>query len=119
MQVYDVETCFDALWLHEVINCLFQAGITNDKLPLLFLENTNAQVAIKTSSGISERVNIRNIIMQGSFWGSLCCVILMDKLGKQVYQNPELTYLYKGIVPVPTLQMVDDILSIQNCSPQS
>ena len=38
-QVYDVEKCFDTLWLHEVINCLYNAGLTNDKLPLLFLEN--------------------------------------------------------------------------------
>ena len=48
-QVYDVEKCFDTLWLHEVINCLFEAGLQNDKLPLLFLENNTAQVAVKTS----------------------------------------------------------------------
>ena len=43
-QVYDIEKCFDALWLHEVINCLYEAGLQNDKLPLLFMENNNAQV---------------------------------------------------------------------------
>ena len=37
--VYDLEKCFDSLWLHEVINCLYEAGLQNDKLPLLFLEN--------------------------------------------------------------------------------
>ena len=119
LQVYDVETCFDSLWLHEVINCLYEAGLRNDKLPLLFLENANAQVAVKISNGISNRKNIQNIIMQGSIWGSLCCVILMDKLGKLIYSKPELMYLYKGIVEVPTLQMVDDILGIVKCSPQS
>ena len=36
-QVYDVEKCFDTLWLHEVIKCLFEAGLQNDKLPLLYL----------------------------------------------------------------------------------
>ena len=46
-QVFDVEKCFDALWLHEVINCLYEAGLRNDKLPLLFLENNNAKVAVK------------------------------------------------------------------------
>ena len=119
IQVFDVETCFDALWLHEVITCLYNAGLQNDKLPLLFKENLNAQVAVKTPGGLSKRVNIRQIIMQGSVWGSLCCVVLMDKLGKLVYSKPELQYLYKGIVEVPTLQMVDDILSIQKCSPQA
>ena len=38
MQVYDIEKC-DTLWLHEVINSLYEAGVKNDKLPLLILEN--------------------------------------------------------------------------------
>ena len=80
-QVYDVETCFDALWLHEVVNCLYDAGLKNDKLTLLFLENNNANVAVKSNGGLSRRVNIKDIIMQGSVWGSLCCIVLMDKLG--------------------------------------
>ena len=62
-QVYDVEKCFDALWLHEVINCLYESGLQNDKLPLLFLENNNAQIAVKTNGNISSGLNIRNIIM--------------------------------------------------------
>ena len=119
VQIYDVEQYFDSLWLQEVITSLYQAGLKNDKLPLLFLENRNAQVAVKTAGGISKRVNIANIIMQGSVWGSLCCVVLMDKLGKLLYNKPELLYYYKGVVACPPLQMVDDILAVQKCSPQS
>ena len=26
-QVFDVEKCFDSLWLHEVITCLYEAGL--------------------------------------------------------------------------------------------
>ena len=92
-QVFDIEKCFDSLWLHEVINCLYEAGFRNDKLPLLFLENNNAKVAIKSKEGLSSRVSIQHIIMQGSVWGSLCCVVLMDKLGKLAYNNPDLLYL--------------------------
>ena len=57
--------------------------------------------------------------MQGSVWGSLCCVVLMDKLGKLAYSNPHLLYYYKGVVGTPPLQMVDDILAIQKCSSKS
>ena len=95
-QVYDIEKCFDALWLHEVVNCLYEAGFNNDKLQLLFLENNNAQVAVKSNEGLSHRVNIKDIIMQGSVWDSLCCVVLMVKLGKMAYNNPELLYYHKG-----------------------
>ena len=101
VQVYDVEKCFDSLWLHEVVNCLFEAGLQNDKLPLLFMENSIAQVAVKSSGGISKRINIRNIIMQGSKFGSLFCVALMDKLGQLVYSKPDLLFYYKGVVPTP------------------
>ena len=35
LQLYDVEKCFDALWVEECINDLYDAGLNNDKLPLL------------------------------------------------------------------------------------
>ena len=73
VQVFDIEKCFDALWTQECINDLFDAGMTNDKLPLLFLESRNAQCAVKINDERSEHVNIKNIIMQGTVWGSLFC----------------------------------------------
>ena len=116
IQIFDVEKCFDALWLEECINDVYESGLKNDKLSLLFLENQNAKISIKTPGGKSKRFSIKNIIMQGTVWGSLLCTASMDKLGKMVYQNPALTYKYKGVVETPTLGMVDDILSIQKCS---
>ena len=116
IQVYDVETCFDSLWLQDCINDIFEAGLQNDKLPLLYLENLNARVAVKTTKGKSKRINIENIIMQGSVWGGLMCTTSMDKLGKVVYENEELIYRYKGEVAVPSLCMVDDVLAVQKCS---
>ena len=116
IQVYDVEKCFDSLWLQECINDLYEAGLDNDKLPILFYENQNAKVAIKTQQGITSRVNINNIVMQGSVWGSLFCTTTMEKLGKLCYENKELLYKYKNVVDVPPLGMVDDILSIQKCT---
>ena len=46
IQVYDVEKCFDSLWLHEVILCLYEAGMKNDKLPLLFLSHKSEHFLI-------------------------------------------------------------------------
>jgi hypothetical protein len=31
-QVYDIEKCFDAFWLHEVVNSLYEAGLNNDAI---------------------------------------------------------------------------------------
>ena len=119
MQVYDVEKCFDALWLKECINDLYDNGLQNDKLPLLFLANRSANIAVKTPTGISRRENIQHVVMQGTVWGSLFCTSTMDKLGKLFYQNQELIYKYKGVVDTPSLGMVDDIMSVQKCSDKS
>ena len=58
---YDISKCFDALWLEETINDLQETGLANDKLTLLYLENENAKIAVKTSEGMSIRVDIERI----------------------------------------------------------
>ena len=116
VQLFDVEKCFDSLWVEECINDAFEAGLDNDKLPLLFLENQNANCAVKINNKISKRKSISNIIMQGTVFGSLLCTTTMDQLGKLCYQNENLLYKYKGKVAVPTLGMVDDLLSVTKCT---
>ena len=98
---------------------MYETGFDNDKLPLLFKENQHAKIAIKTPTGTSKRVSINNIIMQGTVWGSLFCTVSMDKLGQHVYSNEELLYKYKGEIEIPSLGMVDDIMTIQKCSEDS
>ena len=112
---YDAEKCFDTLWTYECINDLYEAGLQNDRLTLLFKMNASAQVAIKTPHGMTERVSILNIIMQGTTWGSLFCTTTMDKLPQKIYKDPSLLYMYKGQVSVPPLEMVDDILTVEKC----
>ena len=113
MQIFDVYKCFDKLWAKECLNDLYECGFTNDKLPLLYKENVDAQVAIKTASGITRRTSVSDVVMQGTVWGSLMCTSTMDKLGKLAYAMPESLYKYKG-VPVPPLGMVDDIIHVSN-----
>ena len=116
VQVYDVEKCFDALWVQECINDIADTGLVNDKLLLLYLENQNAMISVKSSTGSSKRVAVKNLVMQGTVWGSIFCTATMDKLGKHVYENKDLIYKYKEAVDIPSLGMVDDILTIQKCS---
>ena len=113
VQIYDAEKCFDKLWASECYNDIFNNGFKNDKLALLYNINKSAQVAIKTSTGNTRRINIKNTIMQGSVWGSLLCTSSMDMLGKSLYSEPETLYQYKG-VPIPPLGMVDDIICVTN-----
>ena len=117
-QIFDVETCFDKLNLEECISDLYDIGLNNDKLALLYLENKNCKVAVKTTSGLTRRININNIVLQGTLWSGLLCSAQMDKLSQNAYKNHS-TYLYKGKTEVPPLEMVDDILFPTSCNNDS
>ena len=69
IQVLDYRQCFDSLWLEEVMNDLFEAGIDDDNFALIFEANKNVNVAIKTPNGLTERENIKNIVLQGDVFG--------------------------------------------------
>ena len=116
-QVIDAETCFDKLWLQSCINSLFEAGLDNDLLNLLYLENKEADIAIKINNKLTKRIKIKDIIMQGTVWSSLKCTTTMDKLNKIMMKNPRLQYFYKQDpnIPIGVMGMVDDILSISKC----
>ena len=84
---YDIAKCLDALWLDETVNDLHDTGLQNDKLSLFYLENRKCKVAIKTPNGITERINMEDIVMQGTVWGSLKCTAQPDNLVKKAYEN--------------------------------
>ena len=69
IQIFDIAKCFDKLWAKECLNDLYENGFVNDKLPLLYHENVDAKIAVKTASGITRRVGISDIVMQGTVWG--------------------------------------------------
>ena len=50
VQVFDVMKCFDALWMEECVNDVYKAGFNNDKLPLIFLANQRANIAVKMNN---------------------------------------------------------------------
>ena len=56
--IYDCEQCFDSLWQEEVTNDLYEAGVTDDKLSLLYKITQNNKVAVKTSQGLSQRKQV-------------------------------------------------------------
>ena len=115
IDVYDVHKCFDTMWLAESINDLYDNGIQNDKLSLIYLSNKCAKFAIKTSSGKTNQISIEQKVMQGRVWGGLMCTTTMDKLCKLVYDNSSLLYKYRGHVLVPPLEMVDDVVTASKC----
>ena len=117
IQIMDIKTCFDKLWLEASINSLYENGLKSDKLNLLYIENKNANVAVKVNNKVSKRFPVKNVVMQGSVWGGLKCTSQMDTLNKAMKSKDSLMYKYKGdpSITIGVLGMVDDTLGVSEC----
>ena len=91
----------------------------DDKLALVYQVNSENFVSVNTSVGQTERVNMKNIVMQGGKWGPLQCSNSMDKIGKKCVELGENLYTYKGLVKIMPLAMVDDLLTMAKCGIKS
>ena len=119
LHMYDLTKCFDGLWLEECCNNLYEAGIVDDKLALIYEGNCINQVAVKTAAGLSVRKKVERIVTQGGVTGPVCCAVQTDKMGKDAMESNAHLYMYKGKVGIPTLAMVDDIAKISECGTPS
>ena len=72
VQVTDVKTCFDKMWLQSCTNSLYNSGLRNDMLSLMYLENRNVQFAVKVDGKLTRRTDAKDVEMQGSVWSSAC-----------------------------------------------
>ena len=95
-----------------MINDIYEAGVKNDKLALLYEINTINKLAVKTQNGLTERKTIKNIISQGDPWGSMQCSLQIDGIGRDSLDADLEPFKYKNKVEIPVLGMVDDILTI-------
>ena len=64
-------------------------------------------------------MEIPNIVLQGTVFGNLECTATMDKVGKFAYESKKPIYKYKGVVDIPPLGMVHDLLVISKCGNDS
>ena len=95
---------------------MYETGIQDDKLALIYEGNSKNKVAIQTpGTGLTNRMPIERIVMQGGVLGAPMCAVSIDRIGKESLKNQEHVYLYKGEVEIPLLGMIDDGLMITEC----
>ena len=80
--IYDYKQCFDSLWQEEILNDLYDAGIQNNKLSLLYKINQTNKIAVKTHHGISQRKTFNMITCQGEPMGLISCSVQVDTIGR-------------------------------------
>ena len=119
IQIMDYKQCFDSMWLEETLNDLYEAGVTDDSLALLYEANKGVNMAIKTPAGLTVRQRIEKIILQGDVFVPIECSVSVDTFGKECLADDKHLYLYKDKVKVPILAMVDDTLAVSECGYKS
>jgi hypothetical protein len=122
IQIYDIEKAFDGLWLEDCLNDVYDSipqGKRDDKLSLLYEANRMNMVAVKTAVGMTDRVDIPNIVQQGGTWGPGLCSNSVDTLGKKCCDQDQHVYLYKNTSKVLIFAMCDDLNGVAKCGLES
>ena len=115
IEILDFKQCFDSMWLDETINDLYDTGLKNDNLNMIYKLNEKNKVAVVTPHGVTERVDIEKIVMQGENFAPLECSVQIDTFGKECIIEGKYLFYYRDSIPVPPLSMVDDLICISKC----
>ena len=103
----DLVKCFDRLWLKDCLVDLHSCGLREKEVLLLYKMNEKASFKVSTPAGITEEVQVREIVKQGTVYGpKLCCAStgkINDRLSAEEVLYPT--------VSLQALAYVDDINS--------
>ena len=122
IMIYDIVQAFDSLWLQDSMNDIYDLlpqGLRDSKLALVYETNKSNLVAINTPMGLTERIDIPEIVQQGGSWGPMECSVSIDKIGRDCTRDNKHNYFYKEKVPIMPLAMIDDLLAISVCGIES
>ena len=111
LQFYDYSQMFDSINLQSAISDIYDTGVDDDQLVLLYNANKEINMAVKTANGLSDRQIVSDIVLQGDTFGSILASVQVDKIGQDCMAAGHY-YLYKNILPVGFLGLVDDIVGI-------
>ena len=111
LQIYDYAQMFDSVDLEQALSDLYDVGVKDNTLSLLHKANKEVHMAVKTPSGLTDRQVIKNCVLQGDTFGSILSSVQVDNIGKECIAEGH-TYLYKDLLPVGFLGLVDDIIGV-------
>ena len=104
----DIEKCFDSLWSDDCINSLWDNGVKDDTLSLIYNLNVKANITIKTPFEGTQVLPLENHVKQGTVLGPVLNNCSLDRACKG-----SLGY-YIGSVEIKSMEFVDDIADPNN-----
>ena len=89
------------------INDVFDAGIQDNHLSLMYANDSLSKVAIKTPVGLTQREDILKTVNQGEVLSPLKATVSVDSIARDQQENlDEHLYRYQGEVVIPPLGQV-------------
>ena len=102
---------FDSINLKQAISGVYEAGLKDDNLSLVYEAKREIFMAVNTPYGLSERQTLKNIVLQCDTWGSLLASVQVDMIGQKCSESGY-GYKYKDLLPVGMLGLVDDTIGV-------
>ena len=104
----DAVKCFDKLWLKDSLVELYKAGCDIQDIMMIFKMNDGTVIEVETPFGMSEKLNVGEIVKQGTVLGPTLCCVSTDQINK-VGENQERSL---GRELIGILVFVDDSLEL-------
>ena len=117
IQIYDFTQMFDSVSLKEAICDMYEVGVKNENLNLLYEANKKIYMAVKTHYGLSDRTMIESSILQGDTWAPSFASVQTDSIIKDDMDS-NIGYKYKGVLQMAPLGMTDDLLGFTLSGPE-
>ena len=104
LAVLDYRQCFDTVSVDVASNDLYNTGVINEQLNLIYECDSLSKIAVKTPVGLTKRVDVEKIVAQGEVMSPLKCTVMVDSISDAHVQNlADNLYRYKDRVAIPPL----------------
>ena len=111
LQIYDYQQMFDSMNLKLAISDIYNTGLKDENLTLIYEANKEIFMAVNTQNGLTHRQLIENSVLQGDTWGSLLASVQVDTIAQECAEAGY-NYRYKDKLEVGILGLVDDTIGI-------
>ena len=87
IQICDFQQMFDGMDLKEAISNLFDSGVKDDHLPLIYEANKNIKIQVKTPNGLTVEQTLKENVLQGDTLSSIIASNQVDTIGKELLKE--------------------------------
>ena len=102
---YDYTQCFDSLWLEDCLLSLWDLGVSNQLISMIYKMNHYANVTINTPHGQTSRIAVERLVKQGTVLGPDLCSCSTAEMADE-----NIGGIAVGSFDLGTLLYVDDMI---------